>query len=91
MSNAFAPVGVYLSFWQPSVEARSLQSLETMLVNDEDRQVEGTLTLALENSRGGTNGQSNKKVRDCSARSEYHLRRFQVPEHNWRFPIAGYH
>src|SRR5712692_3183621 len=52
MSNAFAPVGVYLSFWQPSIEAASLQSLPIMLVNDEDRQVEGTLTLALENSRG---------------------------------------
>jgi beta-galactosidase len=52
MSNAFAPVGVYLSFWQPSVEAASLQSLQVMLVNDEDRQVEGTLTLALENAKG---------------------------------------
>jgi beta-galactosidase len=52
MSNAFAAVGVYLSFWQPSVETASLQSLQVMLVNDEDRQVEGTLTLALENSRG---------------------------------------
>jgi beta-galactosidase len=50
LSNAFAPVGVYLSFWQPSVEPASLQSLQVMLVNDEDRQVEGTLTLALENS-----------------------------------------
>jgi len=52
MSNAFAPVGVYLSFWQPSVVAASVRSLQTMLVNDEDREVEGTLTLALENSRG---------------------------------------
>jgi hypothetical protein len=52
MSNAFAPVGVYLSFWQPSVEAASLQSLQVMLVNDEYREVEGALTLALENSKG---------------------------------------
>lgn len=52
MSNAFSPVGVYLSFWQPTVEATSLQSLPVMLVNDEDRQVEGTLTLALENATG---------------------------------------
>src|ERR1035437_909026 len=52
MSNAFAPVGVYLSFWQSSVEAASVQSLKVMLVNDEDRQVEGTITLALENTKG---------------------------------------
>ena len=52
MSKAFAPLGVYLSFWQPSMEAASLQSLQVMLVNDEDREVEGRLTLALENSKG---------------------------------------
>lgn len=52
MSNAFAPVGVYLSFWQPAIEAASVQSLPVMLVNDEDREVEGTLTLALENVKG---------------------------------------
>jgi len=61
MSNAFAPVGVYLSFWQPSIEAASLQSLSIMLVNDEDRQVEGTLTLALENSRGERVANQTKK------------------------------
>ena len=48
MSNAFAPVGVYLSFWQPQVEPGSQRSLPVMLVNDTDREVEGTLTLALD-------------------------------------------
>ena len=52
MSNALAPVGVYLSFWQPSVEAASVQSLPVMLVNDEDHEVEGILTLALDNAKG---------------------------------------
>jgi hypothetical protein len=52
MSNAFAPVGVYLSFWQPTVESGSERSLPVMLVNDEDREVEGTLILALENAQG---------------------------------------
>jgi beta-galactosidase len=49
MSNAFAPVGVNLSFWQPTVKSGSSRSLPVMLVNDEDREIEGTLTLALEN------------------------------------------
>jgi hypothetical protein len=52
MSNAFAPVGIYLSFWRPTIEAASVQSLPVMLVNDEDREVEGTLTLALETAKG---------------------------------------
>jgi hypothetical protein len=51
MSNAFAPVGVNLSFWQPTVESGSQRSLPVMLVNDEDREVEGTLTLALEGAQ----------------------------------------
>lgn len=52
MSNAFAPVGVYLSFWQSKTEAASERSLPVMLVNDEDRSVDGTLTVALETKDG---------------------------------------
>jgi hypothetical protein len=63
MSNAFAPVGVYLSFWQPSVEAASVRSLQVMLVNDEDHAVEGTLTLALENSSAEQVASQSKEFR----------------------------
>ena len=52
MSNAFAPVGVYLSFWQPTTDAGSARSIPVMLVNDEYVDVEGTLTLAVEDSHG---------------------------------------
>lgn len=52
MSNAFAPVGVYLSFWQPSLDSGSVRSLPVMLVNDEDREVQGKLSLVLETKQG---------------------------------------
>ena len=52
MSNAFAPVGIYLSFWQPTIESGAARSLPVMLVNDQYREVQGTLTLALENTQG---------------------------------------
>lgn len=52
MSNAFAPVGIYLSFWQPTTESGAARSLPVMLVNDQYREVQGTLTLALENTQG---------------------------------------
>jgi|SRR6266498_905699 len=52
MSNAFAPVGVYLSFWHSTTDSGSVRSLPVMLVNDEDREVEGTLTLTLKNLQG---------------------------------------
>jgi beta-galactosidase len=37
LSNAFAPVGVYLNFWQPTTESGSVRLLPVMLVNDEYR------------------------------------------------------
>jgi beta-galactosidase len=52
LSNAFAPVGVYLSFWQPTVESGAVQPLRIMLVNDEDRAVKGSLTLVLDTTQG---------------------------------------
>jgi len=52
MSNAFAPLGVYLSFWQPKLDAGSSQSLQVMLVNDTERQAAGTLTIVLEDEKG---------------------------------------
>src|SRR6266403_4685864 len=52
MSNAFSPVGVYLSYWQPVTPAGPAKSLPVMLVNDEDREVHGALTLALEKASG---------------------------------------
>jgi hypothetical protein len=52
MSNAFAPLGVYLSFWQPKLEAGGSRSLEVMLVNDTERQAAGLLTVVLEDEKG---------------------------------------
>jgi len=52
MSQAFKPLGVYLSFWQPTLEAGASKQLQVMLVNDEPRSAAGTLTVSLE-SEGG--------------------------------------
>ena len=45
MSNAFAPLGVYLSFWQPSLKAGSERQYQVMLVNDEPVTAKGQLSL----------------------------------------------
>ena len=52
MSNAFAPLGVYLNFWQPTLAAGSKSSLEVMMINDENRPVQGNLTIALDTANG---------------------------------------
>ncbi len=80
MSNAFAPVGVYLSFWQPAVETASVQSLPVMLVNDEGREIEGTLTLALENAQGDRVATQTAKFKIAPLGQKTIYNDFKVPQ-----------
>jgi hypothetical protein len=52
MSHAFAPLGVYLSFWQPKLTAGK-QTFQVMLVNDEYHAAAGSLTVSLRPKSGG--------------------------------------
>jgi hypothetical protein len=52
MSEAFKPLGVYLSFWQPTLEAGASRTFQVMLVNDEPRPAPGTLSLTLNSEQG---------------------------------------
>jgi len=52
LSHAFAPLGVYLSFWQKKLAAGK-QTLQVMLVNDEDHVAAGSLTVSLHSQSGG--------------------------------------
>jgi beta-galactosidase len=90
MSNAFAPVGVYLSFWQPSVESGSLRSLPLMMVNDEYQEVEGTLTGTRKRARRARNN-PNVKLQNCTAWPEDALQRFHVSSNDRRFSVASDH
>ena len=52
MSHAFAPLGVYLSFWQPKLAAGK-QTFQVMLVNDEYQAAAGSVTVSLLSASGG--------------------------------------
>ena len=52
MSHAFAPLGVYLNFWQPKLSP-GRQTFQVMLVNDEYHAAAGSLTLSLLSGNGG--------------------------------------
>jgi beta-galactosidase len=52
MSHAFAPLGVYLSFWQPKLAAGK-HTFQVMLVNDEYTAATGRVTLSLQSQNGG--------------------------------------
>ena len=51
MSQAFAPLGVYLSFWQPRLAAGK-QTFQVMLVNDEYKAAAGIVTVSLQSKSG---------------------------------------
>ena len=51
LSNAFARLGVYLSFWKPTLSP-SKQTLQVMLVNDDNDVAAGTLTVSLQSKSG---------------------------------------
>ena len=80
MSNAFAPVGVNLSFWQPRVETGSERSLPVMLVNDEDRELEGMLTLALEDLQGESLATQTRKFRIAPLGQDTSYTNFKFPQ-----------
>ena len=52
LGEAFKPLGVYLKFHQPTLEAGERRSFKIMLVNDRDAQESGILELTLKDEAG---------------------------------------
>ena len=52
LGEAFKPLGVYLNFFQPAIQAGSTHEFTVMMVNDHARPVHGRLTLSLETKSG---------------------------------------
>jgi hypothetical protein len=53
MREAFKPLGVYINFWHPTLEAGSKRRFFVMMINDEYAEAKGNLTLSLEREDGG--------------------------------------
>ncbi|HWH68649.1 MAG TPA: hypothetical protein VNT26_04655, partial [Candidatus Sulfotelmatobacter sp.] len=52
MGEAFKPLGVYINFFHPTLQACSSRTFPVMLINDEAKPVSGKLLLTLENEKG---------------------------------------
>ncbi len=52
MQQAFSPVGVYLKFFQPELQAGSTREYTVRMVNDEDQSRTGTLRLVFHDASG---------------------------------------
>jgi beta-galactosidase len=53
VKEAFKPLGVYINFWQPKLDAGVKRTFRVMLVNDTPQATSGKLSLTLEPSTGG--------------------------------------
>ena len=52
LEQAFKPLGVYLNFWQPSLDAGTTRAYTIHMVNDEDRPRTGKLRLSFKDGGG---------------------------------------
>jgi hypothetical protein len=52
MRQAFKPLGVYIKFWQPTLDAGSKRRFFVMMINDEYAEAKGSLALSLEGEDG---------------------------------------
>jgi hypothetical protein len=52
MSEAFKPLGVYLNFWQPTLEPGAKQRVYVMMINDESAEAKGALALSFHGEDG---------------------------------------
>jgi hypothetical protein len=89
MSNAFAPVGIYLSYWQPTTEAASVQLLPVLFVNDQDHVIEGKLTLVLENAKGERVASQTRKVKIAPLGQETTYNNFKFPQTSGDFLLRA--
>jgi hypothetical protein len=53
VKEAFKPLGVYINFWQPKLDAGAKHTFRIMLVNDTPQAINGKLRLVLQPSAGG--------------------------------------
>lgn len=52
VSNAFAPIGVYINFWHPTLDAGKKHTFQVLMINDDPERSSGELTLVLEDETG---------------------------------------
>ncbi|MCH5376528.1 MAG: hypothetical protein JJ992_21375, partial [Planctomycetes bacterium] len=79
VGEAFKPLGVYVNFFQPTLEAGKSRSFQVMMVNDLHEPVQGTLRLSLEDSSGKTLVQSERKFELAELGDASYEMAFEVP------------
>ncbi|MCC7497742.1 MAG: hypothetical protein IT160_09205 [Bryobacterales bacterium] len=89
MSQAFQPLGVNLSFWEESIKTGSRRDMPVMMVNDEPRPVEGTLSLVIEDENGAVASRKSMKFSLASLGQQTYYFDFQAPRQTGQFLLKA--
>ncbi len=89
MSQAFRPLGAYLSFWEDSIAAGSKRDMPVMLINDEPNPVEGTLSLVLEGEHGDVVSRQSQKFSLAGLGQQTYNFDFQAPQQTGKFLLKA--
>ena len=80
MSNAFAPLGVYLNFWQPKLQAGKTATISVMIINDEPQPAAGRLIISLQKSSGEEIAQKTTQFSIAGLGQQTYYIDYEVPE-----------
>jgi beta-galactosidase len=80
VGEAFKPLGVYLSFWQPNLKAGSSQSIKIMMVNDEQEEARGNLTLSLEKETATEIARDETRFAVAGSGVKTYMLKLKIPE-----------
>lgn len=89
MSEAFKPLGVYINFFQPTLEADSARTFTVMMVNDDSEPVRGSLALSLENEKGEAVAQQSQPFSVGALGQETVFVDFKVPSTKGKFLLKA--
>ena len=89
MSEAFKPLGVYLSYWQETMPAASPVEFRVMMVNDEPRPVTGTLRIDMVDEKGVVARTQQQKFSLAGLGQQTYYFDYEAPAANGKYLIKA--
>lgn len=89
MSQAFKPLGVYIAFWHPELDAGDTRNITVMMVNDSSAEKHGTLQLKFVGKNGATATATRTPFRLKALGAESYLMTAHVPNQTGKYTMEA--
>jgi hypothetical protein len=89
MGEAFKPLGVYINFFRPTLEADSARTFTVMMINDDSEPVRGDLALSLENEKGEAVARQSQPFSIAALGQQTLFVDFKVPSTKGKFLLKA--